>query len=687
MKKIRLLFLLFALPGSAQNWSSFLDTSRAIDWSEAGFTIPNYTVNCSTQPSLATGSGNASANATAIQNALNSCDSTHNVVNIPAGTYYVAGFNYGTQGKQVLRGAGPNSTRLYITTAVGCGGFGGGICMLSNPTLYGASSEVIPPSGSNQCMWTAGFSKGTTSITLSSCGGTPPVNKTIILDQKNDTSDTGGVYICDDLTDGCTLEAGPGDNNGRVIGGVTYSQQQVAYVTGVTSLGGGSYTVTISPGVMFNNVRIGQTPGAWWPGFVQNDGLENITVDYSNSSSGTTDFNAVFMFNCYQCWMKNVRSIDAARTHAEIFQSGNDVIRDSYFYQARDHAAESYTIELDQTSGTLIENNIFQQSTIPIAGMTTSGSVIDYNFTIDNLYTGSTGYINAPYYNHNAGSNVNLWEGNNTTGIWADAIHGSSVNGTLYRNSMNGWSQGNTNETVPLIMRSYIRGMNMIGNVMGQPSYHNQYQTYATSNSGGIGGGAEYTSIYSLGWASGAPFCGTGGSASPYCDAKVFTTLMRWGNYDTVTNGVKWDSTEASPGAATYLNANFSSSYFGSLAHTLPASLLYNSTPSWWPSGKAWPPIGPDVSTGNVGICTGTYAGAQATQASQCTGGTLTTAWASHISSIPAQDCFLTTMGGNPAGTGSSLSFDASACYSSTPTVPTAHLTGAQVISGTGGFK
>ena len=87
-----LLFLVgFSLTASAQNWSPFLDPSRAVDWTSAGFTIPNYTANCATQPSLATGSGAASANATAIQNALNSCDATHNVVNIPAGTFYTVG--------------------------------------------------------------------------------------------------------------------------------------------------------------------------------------------------------------------------------------------------------------------------------------------------------------------------------------------------------------------------------------------------------------------------------------------------------------------------------------------------------------------------------------------------------------------------------------------------------------------
>ena len=143
---------------------------------------------------------------------------------------------------------------------------------------------------------------------------------------------------------------------------------------------------------------------------------------------------------------------------------------------------------------------------------------------------------------------------------------------------------------------------------------------------------------------------------------------MRWGNYDVVNAATQWNSNEASPGAVPYVNANLTLSYFSSLSHSLPASLYYSSTPSWWPSGKAWPAIGPDVSSGNLGICTGTYGKSQATSSNQCTGGTLASAWASHANSIPAQDCYLNTMSGPPDGSGSVLNFDARLCSASSGT-------------------
>ena len=78
--------------------------------------------------------------------------------------------------------------------------------MVASNWTYNGASNVLPPCGSNQCTWTAGYAQGTTSITLSNCGGTPPMGQTIVLDQADDASDTGGVYMCDGSTPDCTYE-------------------------------------------------------------------------------------------------------------------------------------------------------------------------------------------------------------------------------------------------------------------------------------------------------------------------------------------------------------------------------------------------------------------------------------------------------------------------------------------------
>lgn len=680
MKSLSIL-LITCLPIFAQPWSTFLDPTRAIDWTSAGFTIPNYTVNCTTQPTLLTGAGNAATNATRIRNALLSCDATHNVVNIAAGTYSVAGLQMGSQGNQVIRGAGPTLTKIISTSEGGCSITSAGICEISANPSYNQSAEVLPPSGTQQCLWSGTngsvgtYTQGATTINLTNCGGTPPLNKLIIMDQADDSTDTGGVYICNSVATNCVYD-GAGSYQGRLISGKYHDQVQVTYVTAVTSLGGGAYTLTISPGVYFTNVRTGNGAGIWWSDFVQNAGVENLTVDGTADGDYTVGF-----YDCYHCWIKNVTLLNGGRASATMYQSAFDVIRDSYFYQAQGHQQISYNIESQQSSGFLIENNIFQQTTSPVTFNTATGAVVDYNFAIDNI--AFTGYTWGAFSSHNAGSEMNLWEGNNITLIEADDAWGASTQQTYFRNMLTGWSHGNTMSTTPIILKTFDRAWSVIGNVMGQPSYHTQYQTYATSNSGGIGGASEDTSIYSLGWAFPGGVCGSGANnTSPSCDAKVFSTLMRWGNYDTITAGVKWDSTEASPVAVTYLNANFTSGYFGSLAHTLPSSLYYNSTPSWWPSGQTWPAVGPDIVSGNLGICSGgTYTGSQATASSQCTGGSLVTAYAGHANTIPAQNCYLNILHGTPDGTGSALAFDAGVCYTNTPTTPSITTTSATSIT------
>lgn len=692
MKKLLLFALLFPLPLFGQAWSTILDPSRAVDWSGAGFAIPNYTVPCATQPTMLAGSSNATANTTSVVNSMNSCDTTHNVVNIPAGTYYLNMTQFPSHGFEVIRGAGAQSTTIIFQSTGGCvGGIGNqGFCMRDPGAIYNGNPAALPPSGSQQCSWTGGLTQGSTSITLSSCGGTPPNGKILILDQADDTSDTSGVYICQQNNGTNCNNDGTGNENGRVISGTGHSQQQVTQITGVTSLGGGSYTVNISPGVYFTNVRSGQSPGAWWPGFVQNEGVENMTLDGSALTGGGT----IGIGQCYQCWVSGIISLNAGRNHIGLYMSMSDVIQNSYFYGAQTHGSSSYGNEFEETSNSLVQNNIYQQTVAPIMFGQGSGNVIAYNFDVYNEYTGNGSVppdvLEASAASHNSGNEMNLWEGNIGQAIWQDNVWGSSAQNTFYRNAMSGWQKqfsgsaavcGSTLcESTAFILRPFNRALNFVGNVIGQPSFNVAYEMYATSTTGGVNG-SEDNSIFSLGWATGG-FGGSsnGGCTATLCDSLVRSTLMRWDNYDTVGKTVRQNTTEGCPASATYVTANCTN--FGTPSTTLPASLYYASKPSWWPSTKAWPAVGPDVTTGNVSTCSGgTYASSRGTLSAQCTGGSLaaasstTAAWASHVVSNPAMDCYLKTLNGPPDGSGSVLAFNPVTCYAVTGNTYTATAT------------
>src|SRR3569833_711073 len=294
--------------------------------------------------------------------------------------------------------------------------------MIDSAPSYSGASNILP-GGSNQCSWTAGYAKGSTTLTLSNCGSAPPSNHIIMLDQANDATDTNGIYVCDETSSGSCNYDGTGGITGRVISGRSHSQIQVADVTGVTSQGGGSYSITISPGIYFTNVRSTQSPGARWTGQTQLNGLENLTVDGSQDG-----FSSVGMYDCIKCWVRNVALLIGARSSIYMRQSAFDVIRDSYFYESQGHQQVSYNIEAQIASGFLIENNIMHRTTEPMIFNGSSGAVVAYNFGIDNYAFAN--YTWGPFVSHSAGISFNLWERNNWSYKKTNDAWGSSTQHT-----------------------------------------------------------------------------------------------------------------------------------------------------------------------------------------------------------------------------------------------------------------
>lgn len=669
-------------PARSQAWSGIINPTRAIDWSTQSaitFTIPTYTVACTTQPSLTAGSGNAAANTTSIQASIASCDTNHNVVNIPAGTYYVTSIELGgsaTHSNLVIRGAGPNSTYLYLTGAA-CPWYSGGagVC-LADGNARASDNGNLQPGGGQQCnSWSAtngtagSYPMGSvTNITLTGCSGTPPNNVLLFLDQGNDTSDNGGVVVCDGDSSPsfkCSHN-GPGSGNttGRVISGNGYSQAEAVLVTSVTGSGTGPYTVTFTPNGSgpsvnwFNNIRSAQGPAAWWPTITntlaQNLGVENLTVDGVNIGSTVAN---IAIQNCYHCWVRNIRTLNAHMVHVALEQAVQCVVRDSYFYQSQAHGSQSYVVDLEESKGNLIENNIMHQTTNAIMqGGGNSANVIGYNYSIGGQ---SINYMQGMYLGHNGGNAMDLWEGNNVNGLWNDDWWGTTTLQTLFRNRATGYQTyvSVSNQTYPIDHDTYGRGMNDIGNVLGTTGWHTPatgvYEAYPPNS---YTNAQCVVTIYDLGWGN-APCSNDSGDSS---DTVVRSTLMRWGNYDTVNNVVRWNATESSPGAVAYISATTTPS-----SQTLPASFYLPGKPAWWGT-MPFPPIGPDVTGGTLGQCTtGTYALNPALSSSQCAGGTFVASdLAGHANPIPAQVCFLNVMGGKTDGSDTTyLSFDANACY------------------------
>jgi len=352
---------------------------------------------------------------------------------------------------------------------------------------------------------------------------------------------------------------------------------------------------------------------------ITGSGIEDMSLNHAGNTTG--DKSGTYFIFAYNCWMRNIRSLNSNRNHVWLYQSAGNIVRDSYFYGTQNAASQSYGIELFVSSGNLIENNIFQHITAPMnfngAG---SGSVFGYNYSIDDYYNVSPNWMQASAYLHAAGVDMGLFEGNDGAGFTGDVVHGTHHFITAFRNVWSGFEPGKSAQTVPVHLYAFSRFMNVVGNVLGQPGYHTQYEDAAPTGSN------MNASIFVLGWSS----HGTTDAEVPN-DPQVRTTLMRWGNYDVATGTSRFVASEVPSTIGQFPNAVPST-------QTLPGSLYLSAKPSWWPA-RPWPAIGPDI-----------------------TGGELI---AGHAYKIPARLCYE-----NTAKTNGILNFNANNCYGSATSPP-----------------
>jgi len=368
---------------------------------------------------------------------------------------------------------------------------------------------------------------------------------------------------------------------------------------------------------------------------IQNDGIENMSLDARNSQN----FSNIFCLDCYNVWAKGLRvigqSLNATGTYQFwAYQSKNVTFRDSYGYGSAS-TSNNYMFSCWAGSDVLYENNITHHMAISYIGEGCIGGVQAYSFAIDDYYTGTpagsaTDWQQASSYHHGSGDAYGLFEGNEGVGTTADDVHGTSNLYTVFRNyyvgrdPSGGSSGGKTSQTNPVILYTYNRFWNIIGNVLGTAGYHTQYQCLYPSPTSCN----NDVQIYSVGYKGNAPTS----------DAYTAIGLMRWGNYDVVSNAVRFVTSEVPVGLTDGL-ANAVP-----VSQVLPASFFKNTKPSWWSvTGQTaipWPPIGPDVTGGNIAGVGG------------------------HANHIPAAVCYLNVMKGPTNGSATLMNFDANTCYS-----------------------
>jgi hypothetical protein len=575
----------------AQTWSGIINPNRAVNWTNAGVVggIPDASwTQCGS--TIAAYSGTAAA----INTALSNCSGTSQYVLLGPGTFTLStGINFSNVNHVVLRGSGPKSTILHFTAGSGCLDGTADVCFQGEATDF-LSAKVNPPcgtssAGTNCAKWTAGYVQGTTSITLNNVTNLK-VGNALVLDQANDTTPQSGVgwFVCDSDTGvTATTCSQQGVAFGRSISGVTWSEEQFVQVTSIASNGSGGYTVGISPGLYATNWSVrGKSPGAWWANAEdQYDGIENMTLDHSDSSS---IMSGLAFSSATNSWVTNIRSLgneSGLRNHVWLMQANHITVQSNYFYDTCP-SSSCYIIEYNTTSDNLVDNNIMHHSTQPLISGSATGNVYAYNFGTD-FYTSPPTYMASDInYGHDTGVYMDLYEGNMGGQAVGDNIHGTTGLATHFRNQYLGWGIGLIygGNATPVEIDTYSYQSNFVGNVLGKVGYHTYYIDDESAPNGNPG-----LSIFVTG------FCATNQATS--CsglttDPNVLTSTLLWGNYDVVNAAATWN--------CTYAGGQTGCPY----THTLPSSFFLSATPSWWADGIGqttipFPAIGPDVSGGN----------------------------------------------------------------------------------------
>lgn len=646
--------MLVAASLSAQD-TSILPTGRKIDWTQQGAgTLPTTRTQCVTADCVIVTNAGSGATVAQINTALSTAvDNTY--VLLAAGTYTFSTQILIQRSNMTLRGNGADSTILNFSASHNCReSHAAEICIQGGTDIDGSSTD-------DEGNVTAGATKGSTSVTLGA--NTKGAHKLVVNDlfeiwqsvdaiTRTNTATTGVRKNCQDgqtgNADPCSQQAG---NNADATGGAGAGAAGQFQIVKVTSISGGACpcTVGITP-PLYEGYASGAAK-AWWsnsPSLVA-DGVENLKVHL------TANGGAIGFAWASGSWAKGVSVDSSTGTSNRLLyfnHSTLNTVRDSYIF-CPSAAGDDYSADFFAASGNLLENTITQHCGVPWLHEMGNGNVFSYNYVIQSVVPG--GGQQAGFNNHGCCADYWLLEGNDAFGIKLENYFGPAQHITALRNRFWGNTSISVDWQTPFFVYGLSRYLNVIGNVLGDSAYHTHYQFV-------VADGQNHTycqlSIYALGMGSNCDHQ-SASEHHPGDDQFTVDSAFRWGNIDPITGSgafanprwcgqsgnTRWAtaaptgcaSTTEVPSALTSLAVSIPG------AETVPSSFLYASRPNaWWKVNSitpAWPPIGPDVTSGTLSNSGG------------------------YANRIPARICFEDIMGGTFGDT-SAKTFNASSCYS-----------------------
>lgn len=650
MKRLQLACLLLFCGTLHAQTTGILSTARSAPWATTtpSSVLPDASwTQCGSTLAAGTYAGST------ITTTLAGCGA-HTFYLLGAGSFTLTGkIQFPTGGNLVLRGSGANSTLITLSgTGATCSNANvqAAICVESSDGTFAGG----PPA--NTCAVTAGLTQGSTSLTVTNLAGTClsgiTANQTMLFIDWCDTgfsgsscagtsTDNNAAFVSDTQYNatgpvGCCGDAT--GNNARPF----RSQLEIHTASAVNT---GTGVITLNQPILA--AAFGSNPQIWIVQPIQNVGIENLSI----TGTGSTASVAAQFSSASTWWLSGVALIGIQSFFVDATQSAFGFIKDSYLQGGGGVGADTYGIRFSIDSFNLVQNTIFHNVYAPLVhDGPCAGDVTAYNaaFTPGD----GTGNINWTYQDHYY-CYQSLYEANyGIVQSAPDGAHATTDFETNYRNFYIGWasdpSAANTFRTNSVYVAAKDRYHNYVANILGTPGYHTIYQNVATP--------ASNAAVFAL---------GTGGGYSIPADSTSQSTSLFYGNYDSVTAAVRWNSSEVPTADPNYPNPVPTNCISGG---SCPASFYLSSSKPNWFGGAAWPPIGPDVTSGNVFQCNGTlntsgrYNGLPeiVTNSGCAAGGT---GWAGHVNANPAMAMYLNNMAGPPDGSGGPLTFNPALYY------------------------
>jgi hypothetical protein len=549
-----------AMAAGLQVGSGLVPPESLTTWAPGVRGIPTRTRVCATVNAADYGNGRNDASA-GIQAAVNACP-VGEVVQLSAGTFTVNDRIQINKGI-TLRGAGVRITTLQKTNSPD----EQELILLVGPSPWPHLDEATAVN------LTADAVQGARSVTVANSAGFAP-GQFVKLDEDDYTTATwmpmpariGGNEPEVLATDRVVWQIHRPRDDERDLplpAGLSWHSRRgrpLAEIKEITAVNGNTITFSTPVHITYTTAKAAQL--VRYAGadsvHVRDAGVEDMAL--TGGSNGNVSFSSA----AYS-WAKNIECTQFKGLCVDVKHSFRVEIRDSHIHHAVAPVpgGGAYAISLQHgSSEILIENNIVMNANkVIVVRSAGAGSVVGYNYMDNALIAYAREWMEVGLNaSHMVGSHHVLFEGNLSFNYDSDDRWGNAIAMTVFRNHLTGFrrdfeSTGNV-RAAGLMFGSWWHAF--IGNVLGEPGRMDGW-IYEDPGDGTYGGASSKwrngPTIWKLGYDLPAR------DQSP--DPKVRSSVVRDGNFDYVTNTVRWDHAPRALPDSLYLTAK--PAFFGSL--------------------------------------------------------------------------------------------------------------------------